>query len=234
MGLFSIVTKPLGCIVTFVGTLVVLAILLVVGFFWAFEAMAPKIVEQGFTEATGFPTTIHDAGVNFPKQRLSLSGIEIDNPEAFPDREFLKIKEFAVSLDRSQTNQEHITLGELTLDIEELAFLEAAPKGSNLESFFEQAEHSWEQMLEQIHREAAEKNQSVPGDLVISQLHVSLARVKLVNTAGPETVYRALDVNYENTFENVTEIRPVLEHIARDFQSKGLTAVARTIQKAAQ
>lgn len=209
-----------------------LAVLLVVGMFWAVETMAPDIAERTFTEATGFPTTVQDAEVSFAKQRISFSDIEIDNPSDFPDQEFLRINEFAVSLDRSQTNEDQLALGEVTLDIDELAFLEGPVSVSNLEAFFETAENNWDQILKQASAEAEEKGQSMPDKLVILKLNVSLNRVKLVNTSGPETVYRALAVDYARTFENVSEIRPVLESIAQDLKSKGLGEVAKPLEQA--
>jgi len=234
MGLISAVTKPIGCILTFIGAMVVLAVLLVAGMFWAIEEMAPAIAEQTFTEATGFPAKVDEVEVKYLKQQVRFVNVEIDNPEDFADREFLKINEFSISLDRSETDEEQITLGELVLDIEELAFLEGVVAMSNLEAFMETAEHGWRQALEQIKEEAANQDQVVPANLVIRQVHIRLDRIKLVDAAsGPDTIYRVVDVGYERTFEDVSEPGPILEAIADELRSKGFLQIAQPITNAA-
>ncbi|MEO0797049.1 MAG: hypothetical protein AAFX93_17980 [Verrucomicrobiota bacterium] len=231
MGLFSIVTKPIGCILTLIGGIVVVLILMVVGFFWAIDTMAPQLAEEIVTEATGFPTTINDASVNFRNQSLTFEGVEIDNPSDYPDQEFLRISEFTIGLDRDNSSEQNLVISEITLAIEELAFLQGNMSTSNLEAFFESAEVNWDQILSQVAEEAASRDQMVPEKLLVNQLNLSIDRIKMVDTSGPETIYRALDLGYSESFEKVTEIRPVLQAISNEFVSKGLFEIAEPIQE---
>ncbi|GHC04475.1 hypothetical protein [Cerasicoccus arenae] len=231
MGLFKIVTKPIGCLLTLVGALVVGIVLLAVGFIWAVDELSPEIAERAITEATGFPTTVEDGSVSFKNQTLTLTNIEIDSPNDFPDREFLHIAEFTVGLDRQNWNAEKMALSEVTLIIDELSFVQGNTAVSNLEAFIESAEENWAKAILQIQEQAAEKDQTVPGKLVIAELNLELRRVKLANVSGPETIYRVLDVNYAKTFQNVEEIRPIIESIAADLQANGLENIAQTLQQ---
>ncbi|WP_309398276.1 hypothetical protein [Cerasicoccus maritimus] len=233
MGLFKIVTKPIGCILSLIGGLVVLAVLLIIGFAWAVDEMAPQIAESAITEATGFPTSVKDGSVSFRKQSFTLKDITIDNPEDFADRDFMRIGELTVGLDRKSWDADHIALSEITLIIDELSFSEGNFDMSNLDAFIEAAEENWALVVQQIHAAAAEENQTVPEKIVINQLNFALKRVKLVASAGDETLYRAIDLNYDKSFDNVDSLRPIIEAIAADLNQSGLPQVAGDLEKAA-
>lgn len=232
--MFSIVTKPLGCVLSLIGALVVFMVLLVVGFFWAMDEFAPELAESAFTEATGFPTTIEDGEISFREQRVTFTGIEIDNPNDFSEHDFLRIAELSVALDRDQTNEQQLAFSEIVVDIEELAFVPAGLTTSNLETFFETAEQNWAIILERAREEAAKDGQTMPETLRVGALTLKLGRVKLAEAAEAETVYRALDLGYEQVFTDVTAIRPVLEAVARELLARGLPDVAQPFEQAAE
>ncbi|WP_309386748.1 hypothetical protein [Cerasicoccus frondis] len=234
MGLFKIVTKPIGCILSLIGALVVFAVILVIGLAWAADEMAPQIAESAITEATGFPTSIQDGSISFRKQSITLTDIIIDNPEDFSDRDFLRIAELTVGLDRSSWNENQVALSQIKLIIDELTFSQGNFDMSNLDAFIEVADENWDLLVQQIHATAAEKSQSVPEKIVIGELVFGLRRVKLSSTVGDETLYRAIDLNYDRTFENVDSLRPIIESIAQDLQNSGLPQVAESLQEATE
>lgn len=234
MGLFKIITKPIGCLFSLIGFLVVLTVLMVVGFIWAVDELAPSMAETALTQATGFPTTVEDGSVSFKDQTITLTNIVIDNPQDFPERHFARIAEFTVGLDRENWNEQQMSLSEVTLIIDELTFVQGGMEVSNLETFIEAAEENWQMMLEQIYLQAAEKQQSVPERMVINQLALELRRVKLASVSGDETVFRNIDLNYAKSFENVQSIRPVIEAVAADMQKSGISEIARSLEESAQ
>lgn len=234
MGLVKLITKPIGCVFTLIGVLVVGLILLVVGMFWAIDSLSPGIVERAMSEATGFPTTVRDGEVSFRDQAFTLTDIEIENPGDFPDREFMHIATFSVGLDRDNWNEQQMALSEVTLQISELTYILGDSEVSNLETFIEAAEDNWGLMIKQIQEQAAAKDQKVPDKLVIGALNLGLQRVKLAQIQGEETIYRAIDLNYAKSFSNVDSIRPIIESIAADLQNTGLPQIAAELRESAK
>lgn len=234
MGLVKIITKPIGCILSLIGFIVVVAVLLFVGFIWAVDEFTPQLAENALSEATGFPTSVQDGSVSFKNQTFTLTDIDIRNPDDFPDRDFMHIAEFTVGLDRKNTNEQHLTLSQVTLDIAELSYVQGSMSVSNLEAFIQSAEENWAQLLQRIYEQAAEKDQAVPEKLMITKLNLKLARVKLASIEDNQTIYRAIDIGYSKTFDNVDSIRPVIESIAADLQSTGLPQIAKELDQAAR
>lgn len=234
MGLVKFITKPLGCVFSLIGFLVVVTVLLVIGFIWAIDEFAPRMAETAISQSTGFPTRVNDGEVSFRNQAITLTDIEIDNPQDFPERDFMRIAEFTVGLDRENWNEQQMTLSEVTIIIDEMTFIQGGMEVSNLETFIEAAEENWDMMLEQIYLQAAQKEQKVPDKMVIAQLALELRRVKLASINGDETLYRNVDLNYAKSFENVDSIRPVIEAIANDMQANGMAEIASTLEDSAE
>jgi len=232
--MFKFITKPIGCIFSIIGFFFVLAILMVVGFFWAMDEMAPRVAESAITQATGFPTTVQDGEFSFRNQSITLTDIEIDNPSDFPEREFMRIAEFTVGLDRDGWSEEQMALSEIKLVIDEMAFIQGDMQVSNLETFIESAEENWAMMLQQIYAQAATEGQTVPDKMVINNFHVELRRIRLASISGQETVYRTIDLDYSKDFTKVEQIRPVIETIAKDMEARGLNEIGQTLQESAE
>ncbi|WP_269542838.1 hypothetical protein [Cerasicoccus fimbriatus] len=234
MGLIKIVTKPIGCFFSLIGALVIFVVLVVGGLIWLVDEMAPKVAETAITEATGFPTQVREGSVSFKDQTITLTDIEIDNPQDFVDRDFLRIAELTLGLDREKWNENQVALSLIRLDIKELNFNQGNFDISNLDAFIEAAEENWELFLEQIHNQATQEGQTVPENVVIGEVTLKLGRVVLASPMGDQTISRTVNLNYEATFTEVRSLRPIIETVARDLQQTGLSDIAKSLREASE
>jgi hypothetical protein len=75
-----------------IAVVLVLLILVVLGGLWfGLDGLLRRGVEQGGTRALGVPTRLDSVHLSVSSGRLSLSGLEVDNPPGFEARPFLKL-----------------------------------------------------------------------------------------------------------------------------------------------
>lgn len=121
--MFSFITKPIGCLFSLIGSLVVIAIVLVALSLGLVAYFMPQIGAKAITEATGFPTSVGSSSLSLWNQRLSLENIRIDNPEESPERDFISIPSFVFTLDRKASDKEHLVFSDVTLHIDTLTLV---------------------------------------------------------------------------------------------------------------
>lgn len=118
--MFSFITRPIGCLFSLIGSLVVITLVLALVLIGLIAYFMPQMSEKVISEATGFPTRIGDASLSLWHQRLELRDVHIDNPENYPEDDFLFIPRLSLSLDRKASSREHLVLSEVVLHIDTL------------------------------------------------------------------------------------------------------------------
>lgn len=121
--MFSFITKPIGCLFSLVGSIVVIALVLVLLGLGLLSHFMPQIGAKAISEASGFPASVGSSSFSIWKQRLELRDIRIDNPDNYPEDDFLAIPLLSLRLDRKASDQEHLTLSEVTLHIDTLTLV---------------------------------------------------------------------------------------------------------------
>lgn len=121
--MFSFITRPIGCLFSLVGSIVVIALVLVLLGLWLLSYFMPQIGAKAISEATGFPTSIGDAGFSLWSQKLELNNLRIDNPETYPEDDFLAVSHWSLRLDRKASDREHLVFSDVTLHIDTLTLV---------------------------------------------------------------------------------------------------------------
>lgn len=121
--MFSFITKPIGCLFSLVGSIVVIALVLIIAALALLSHFMPQLGAKAISEATGFPTTIADSSLSLWNQRLELRDIRVNNPESYPEDDFLSIPRLSLTLDRKATDQDYLTFSDVTLHIDTLTLV---------------------------------------------------------------------------------------------------------------
>ncbi|MHC4108001.1 MAG: hypothetical protein ACYSTY_07940 [Planctomycetota bacterium] len=98
------------------GVLLVLLIAAVVTVVLYLDAIAKGAIEAGATYALGVQTTLQDADVRLLLGRLSIAGLDVENPEGFERDHFLRLDQGRVAVQLGSLRQETVDLPHLRLN----------------------------------------------------------------------------------------------------------------------
>lgn len=121
--MFGFITRPIGCLFSLVGSIVVIALVLVLAGLGLIAHFMPQMTARAITEATGFPTSVGSSSLSLWHQRLELKDIRINNPDNYPEDDFLLVRRLALGIDRKNSDTGRYVFNEVTLDIDTLTLV---------------------------------------------------------------------------------------------------------------
>ena len=111
----------------------ILVVLLGVGvgiFFYNIDSLAKRGIQDGGTYALGVPTTVGSVSLHVFSGDMSLSELDIANPQGFAAKHFMKMKKGEVAVTLDSLNKDIVEIPKLTLSGIDLN-LERSSSGSN-------------------------------------------------------------------------------------------------------
>lgn len=242
MNVFSLITKPFGCLMSLIGSVVVLALLLLVaGWFGVGLAMDP-MVERHWNEMAPGETSVDSVRFQPFRCALVFEGLSVINPDPFP-------KEPMLTVDRAEfeTNwavlMEERTAGEaLPIESAEIVVSRISLLTMNDRTNLEGLPEAWgalfgaaltgdETAPESVAREEAGGSHLHAFDqpLKIERLTVRIISVEVGTAQGGRLQMERFPLNYVREFSDVTSWRPVVEMVAADLRTLGRRRVANAI-----
>lgn len=212
MGLFKIITKPIGCLVSLVGFMLMLAVVLVVAIFLAVRFMLPGVIEGQIEDRTEFSARVGENDTSLLNGRVALGKFTITNPPSYPSSDFIVINELVADLDLDSWNAQPMVLEEVVLDLTRLSWIEDQEGVANLVQFVEalQASLPKTEPSEEPQKETA---------LMIQKLTVRIGKI-IVQRNGSQA--KEYVVDYDKTFTDVSNFEQLANQIALDLARDGL------------
>ena len=218
MGIFKIITKPLGCLFSLIASIVIGVIgFIIIGIF-ALQYYTPSLVESQIESRTQFPATISENNTSLWNGKVGFNGLSIRNTVDYPTADFLDLKRFMADIDMQSVNKEELVIEELVLDVEKLSWVENKKGQTNLKQFAHLLQASMAK--EKAPREKPPPEKKEPRKYRINKLVIAFNTVAIHR---PDQEMKRYEVDYSKTFENVTNMKRVLFQVAKDLSSKGLS-----------
>jgi uncharacterized protein involved in outer membrane biogenesis len=116
--------------------LVVLAVLVAGGVYWAYnrlDVIAHYAIEHYGSEITGVSVKVKDVELNPADGRGGLKGVEIGTPRGFGAPRTARLGEIRVSVDPATVTSDLVIIREITIEAPEISY-EKGPGGTNLDA----------------------------------------------------------------------------------------------------
>ncbi len=101
----------------------------------AWMLLLPVVVTNQIQSRTGFDASVTSLSCNPVTGRLTIRGLVLTNPPAFPTGDFVQLREFRAAGDLRSLFSERIALDELVLDVRKVELVRRADGRSNAEAF---------------------------------------------------------------------------------------------------
>lgn len=195
----------MGCLIkTIIGfiTFVFICVLLVFGAVWAFKEYAPGVVAGEFKAATGFNITTEDIDFSLGKGVVDVHGLQLQNPEGWPEAEFITVDQVRVDLDPASFKEtaSNATIDEIIVDIGDVNLVTTSDAQNNAALFFSRL---------------GAKPPSSERPFTIKRLVLAIDNIRVADYSSGEAKVSVIPVNARLERENVTEQN--LEQVMKDF-----------------
>ena len=216
--MFKLITKPIGCLIKLVMTLISLLVLLIAALLAAFHWGLPSITERTIEELTTFPATIAKTDSSLLSGRIELIDFSINNPlPPYPTADFIYFKRLLVDIDlenskmsEDEDGARYIEIEELVIDLERFTWVQDDNNIINIEHFIKGI----------MPKSDSDKP---PLKYLIKKLYVRVGKVQR-HYKGEMKLY---DVNYEHTFTDVHNgnITRIILRLSVDLAAKNVPFV---------
>lgn len=181
MNPFKLITKPLGCLCSLIGSLVLLAVVLAIGLLLAFNYLAPRGVTEIVESRSGFPAQVDRAGWQLLDSAFTVEDLIIQNPPNFPERDFLHLRDLTVRAKiRKLTTSPEGSVEQVNINIERFNWVRTQGGATNLDLFLRTLRENWAAKQETTvdALQLPEDSPAVDTDLAIQHWTVRLGTVE--------------------------------------------------------
>lgn len=227
--MLGLITRPIGCLLSFIGGLVLLCVLLIGLIAWAIKTLMVPAIASEMETVTGYGITMKEHELNFFNMSLEVNDMAITNPATdFSTADFLVVRRLFADMDVEASQGNTIQFSEVDMDIQRLTWVRNENYKINLEHFFSN-------ILTEVAKQW-QKNAQADGQVerfVIQKFTFKLDRVKLVtpNADGTSTE-QVYDLNLTYEFQDISSFSGLIDRLAADLRQQGAPAVADSVQSA--
>ncbi len=219
MNPLKIITKPIGCLCSLIGALILGFFLLGVFGLWSFNHLAPQGVKEIVESRGGFPVTVDEAGWHLFDSAFVSEDIMVQNPANFPETDFLHIRTLSLKGDAKEwLAGDTRDIEELTLDIEHVNWVITEGGSSNVSLFAEAVteKNSGEDAENTVAQATDEK------DIRVLSWVIKLGTIEISDYSRGEVRREKHILHYEQRFVKAEPAGVVVQVVASDFADQGL------------
>jgi uncharacterized protein involved in outer membrane biogenesis len=178
----------------------------------------PMLVVRSLHDRTGFDVSVQDISANPFTARISVKGLVIANPSAYPINDFVHIGEFTADAEFLSLFSDRLVVEEAVVDIRELALVRNAQGERNALVFWKAlvGESGPAQPAASVQQEKT----PVRKEFLIRKLRLRLDRLVISDGVTDNTQVRKVDLQFSQDYENVTGVAQVTEPIIRQAIAK--------------
>jgi len=213
--------------------LFVFALALAATFALMWVLLLPSIVTGLIKKRTGFPATVQRLYVNPFTASVYISGLKINNPDAFPQNDFVSVNEFKTAVEIGSVFSDRVVVKDAVFDVALIAVVKNAQDQTNIDVFKAgvQAANSEGKSPgpQNPPKPAAPEEKSPPKRFLIRHLVVKLDKIIIADYSGAKPNVREVPLNINHTFTDVTDLTQISVPILADLSVAGVGKLADNI-----
>jgi len=158
-------------------------------------------VTKGVKAATGLKLVVNYLDLGMGKAIVDIKGIQLYNPPGYQDKVMMDVPEIYVNYDFGALLKKQVHLREVRLDLKEFIIVKNTDGSYNIDAL--KIDRGPKKKAEP----APKKKGGAPG-ITIDQLNLRIGRVVYKDySAGGEPVIQEFNVNMDQQYNNITDIR---------------------------
>jgi hypothetical protein len=213
--------------------LFVFACALVATFAIMWVLLLPSIVTGLIKKRTGFDATVDRLYVNPFTASVYISQLKINNPDTFPQNDFVSVNEFKTAVEPGSVFSDRVVVKDAVFDVAFIAVVKNAQGQTNIDAFKAgvQGANPEEKPPAQDNppAPAAPAEKKPPKQFLIRHLVVKLDKIVLADYTGSEPKMHEIHVNIDRTFTDVTDLKQISVPLLADLSVAGAGSLANGI-----
>ena len=213
--------------------LFIFALALAATFALMWMLLLPSIVTGLIKKRTGFDATVDRLYVNPFTASVYISQLKINNPDTFPQNDFVSVNEFKTAVEPGSIFSDRVVVKDAVFDVAFIAVVKNAQGQTNIDAFKTgvQAANPEEKSPDQKNQatSAAPEEKKQPKQFLIHHLVVKLDKIIIADYSGPEPKVHEIAVNLNRTFTEVTDLKHISVPLLADLSAAGAGKLANNI-----
>jgi uncharacterized protein involved in outer membrane biogenesis len=164
----------------------------------AWMLFLPLVLTTQLRRRTGFDATVQSLAVNPFTGRVALRGLVLTNPPAFPDREFVEVREFSAGAEVFSLLSDRLVFTFIDVDVAGLTLVKCDNGQANTEVF--------RRNLTQAPASPTQPSAAAPPRrFLIRRLTVRFDRLVIIDHTGRQPASRDYRLGLNHTYTNVSD-----------------------------
>ena len=214
--------------------LFVFALALAATFALMWMLLLPSIVTGLIKKRTGFDATVNRLYVNPFTASVYVSQLKINNPDTFPQADFVSVNEFKTAVEPGSVFSDRVVVKEAVFDVAFIAVVKNAQRQTNIDAFKAgvQAANPEEKTPDQKDQStpaAAPAEKKPPKQFLIRHLVVKLDKIIIADYSGAEPSVHEINVNINRTFTDITDLKQISVPLLADLTEAGAGKFANNL-----
>jgi hypothetical protein len=195
--------------------------------------LLPSIVTGLIKKRTGFDATVQHLYVNPFTASVYISQLRINNPDTFPQNDFVSVNEFKTAVEPGSVFSDRVVVKDAVFDVAFIAVVKNAQGQTNLDAFkagvqSSSAEDKGPDQKGQP-KPAAPAEKEPPKQFLIHHLVVKLDKIIIADYSGAQPNVREITLNINRTFTEVTDLKQISVRLLADLSAAGAGKLANSI-----
>lgn len=186
--------------------------------------LLPSLVTGMIKKRTGFDATVSSLYANPFTASINIRGLEIDNPDTFPRKDFVVVNQFRTVVQPGSLFSNRIVVDNAVFDVALIAMVKNAEGETNVHVFEtgvagpppEKSQSGQEQ------KPPPPQEKKPPKQFLIRHLVVKLDKIIIADYSGPTPRVKEVPLNINHTFDNVTDLKQISGPLIADLSLAGV------------
>jgi hypothetical protein len=211
--------------------LFIFALTLAATFALMWMLLLPSIVTGLIKKRTGFDATVDRLYVNPFTASVYISQLKINNPDTFPQSDFVSVNEFKTAVEPGSIFSDRVVVKDAVFDVAFIAVVKNAQRQTNIDAFKAAAnpQPPPPDQKDQAQPAPAPAEKKPPKQFLIRHLVVKLDKIIIADYSGAEPSVHEINVNINRTFTDVTDLKQISVPLLADLSIAGAGKFANNL-----
>jgi hypothetical protein len=202
----------------------------------AWVLLLPSMVTGVIQKRTGFHASVDSLYANPFTASVNIHQLEIDNPDTFPQPDFVVVNQFRTAVDPNSIFSDRVVVKDAVFDVALIAVVKNAAGQTNVQVFQTGvlgAKHEKPEEKpapgQKPEEKPAPEEKKAPKHFLIQHLVVKLDKIVLADYSGATPQVREIPVNINRTFTDVTDLKQISGPLLADLSVTGIGKLASNV-----
>ncbi|TVR51056.1 MAG: hypothetical protein EA425_08085 [Puniceicoccaceae bacterium] len=182
--------------------------------------LLPTLATREIQKRSGFPASVQALACNPFGGTLTLRDLRIENPEAFPTRDFVALASLDLKVRPTSLMGERVVIPRMVIDLEKVTLV-TAPDGSTNVEVFRRALHP---EPDRAPGDEPAEDPELP-EFLIEHLHLRIGSIEMIDHRRDRPRLQRFELGIDRQFTDVTDPKEIIGPLSADLAAAGIAQV---------